>query len=80
MRQILNGKKKDRVIMQCFALDSEEESCSIAGCVSIQRTLREVHLEKMREKEECTVYFPDFAENQLPERDYLISVISSNNK
>ena len=36
--------------------------------------------ENIREMEEYTVYFPDFAENQLPERDYLIAVISSLNQ
>ena len=36
--------------------------------------------ENIREMEEYRVYFSDFAENQHPERDYLISVISSNNQ
>ena len=35
--------------------------------------------EKIKKIPEFTVYFPDFAENQLPEREYLIAIISTLN-
>ena len=35
--------------------------------------------DKIKDIEEYTVYFPDFAEKQQPERDYLIGIISSLN-
>ena len=33
----------------------------------------------VKDSDEITIYFPDFKPRQLPERDYLISVISTIN-